>query len=195
MSKVTSSEQTPIDIARKAAEGVAPRDTVGAFLEVVAEGKGVNSYLFETKQKGYPGWRWSVTLFQANKKSPITISEVVLLPGDAALLAPNWVPWSERLADYRALQAELEAQNADEAEEQESEPEEVEVDVVVAAVEADSEEESLDVAEDEAVQEPDEAEALAVTKLDQAEEPEQDTVAASGKKPRIFRRRKRFGKK
>ncbi len=67
--------------------------------------------------------------------------------------------------------------------------------MVVAAVEADSEEKSVDVAEDEAVQEPDEAEASAVAELDQAEEPEQDPVAASGKKPRIFRRRKRFGKK
>lgn len=194
MSKVTSSEQAPIDIARKAAEEVAPRDTVGAFLEVVAEGKGVNSYLFETKQKGYPGWRWSVTLFQANKKSPITISEVVLLPGDAALLAPNWVPWSERLADYRALQAELEAQNAEEAEEQESDSEETDVEVV-DAVAAASEEESADLADDEADQETDETEASAVSELDQAEESEQDTVAASGKKPRIFRRRKRFGKK
>ncbi len=195
MSKVTSTDQAPIDIARKAAEEVAPRDTVGAFLEVVAESKGVNSYFFETKQKGYPGWRWSVTLFQANKKSPITISEVVLLPGDAALLAPNWVPWSERLADYRALQAELEAQNAEEAEEQESDTDETEVEVVDSAVEAGSEVVSADLAEDEAFQETDEAEVSAVSELDQAKEPEQDTVAASGKKPRIFRRRKRFGKK
>ncbi|HYU03930.1 MAG TPA: DUF3027 domain-containing protein, partial [Jatrophihabitantaceae bacterium] len=27
----------------------------------------------------------------------VTVDEVVLLPGEAALLAPAWVPWSERL--------------------------------------------------------------------------------------------------
>jgi hypothetical protein len=47
---------------------------------------------------------------------PSTISEVVLVPTGLSLQAPAWVPWSERLADYQALQAELEAAAAEAAE-------------------------------------------------------------------------------
>jgi hypothetical protein len=38
--------------------------------------------------------------------------------GEESLAAPAWVPWSERLADYQALQAELEKQAALDAEEE-----------------------------------------------------------------------------
>ena len=30
--------------------------------------------------------------------------ETELMPGESALLAPDWVPWSDRLAEYRAAQ-------------------------------------------------------------------------------------------
>jgi hypothetical protein len=43
---------------------------------------------------------------------------VVLTAGEDSLAAPAWVPWSERLADYQALQAELEKQAALDAEEE-----------------------------------------------------------------------------
>jgi hypothetical protein len=33
-----------------------------------------------------------------------------MVPGEDSLVAPKWVPWSERLADYQALQLELERQ-------------------------------------------------------------------------------------
>jgi hypothetical protein len=33
-----------------------------------------------------------------------------MVPGNDSLIAPKWVPWSERLADYQALQLELERQ-------------------------------------------------------------------------------------
>jgi hypothetical protein len=32
------------------------------------------------------------------------VLETELMPGDGALLAPDWVPWSDRLADYRSAQ-------------------------------------------------------------------------------------------
>jgi hypothetical protein len=49
-----------------------------------------------------------------------------MVPGEDSLIAPNWVPWAERLADYQALQVELEKQAALDAEEAsvEKEPEE-----------------------------------------------------------------------
>jgi hypothetical protein len=33
-----------------------------------------------------------------------------MVPGEDSLVAPKWIPWSERLADYQALQLELERQ-------------------------------------------------------------------------------------
>jgi hypothetical protein len=46
---------------------------------------------------GYPGWRWAVTVVRAARAKVVTVSEVVMLPGEASLLAPAWVPWSERI--------------------------------------------------------------------------------------------------
>lgn len=82
--------------------------TVGEFLRAVEESDGSVSYFFEANHKGYEGWEWCVTLFEAADQP--TVSELILLPSEAALLAPAWVPWSERLAEWKAMQAELEAQ-------------------------------------------------------------------------------------
>ncbi len=89
-----------------------PADAVATFIEAVQEDNGLTTYLFEANIKAYAGWRWSVTLYQGAPRTTATVSEVVLMPGPDSLLAPAWVPWSERLSDYKALQAELEAQAA-----------------------------------------------------------------------------------
>jgi hypothetical protein len=54
--------------------------------------------------KEYVGWEWNVVVFQAKKADP-TISEVVLLPGKEAIVAPDWVPWSERRAELEKSEA------------------------------------------------------------------------------------------
>lgn len=99
--------------ARKAAVDFANSQSVGEFVSVIDEGENVSTFLFESKLKGYVGWLFSVSIFSDGEDT--SVSEVNLMPGENALLAPNWVPWSERLADYKALQAELEAQAAAEA--------------------------------------------------------------------------------
>jgi hypothetical protein len=38
-----------------------------------------------------------VTVTRAPRSRAVTVDEVVLLPGDGALLAPAWVPWEERV--------------------------------------------------------------------------------------------------
>jgi hypothetical protein len=38
-------------------------------------------------------------VFQAKKSDAATVSEVVLLPGKDSIVAPDWVPWSERRAE------------------------------------------------------------------------------------------------
>jgi hypothetical protein len=72
-------------------------DTVGEHLGVSSDGDRVVTHAFAASVPGYQGWHWAVTLARAPRAKLITVDDVVLLPGAAALLAPAWVPWSERL--------------------------------------------------------------------------------------------------
>ncbi|MFI2239149.1 DUF3027 domain-containing protein [Streptomyces chrestomyceticus] len=86
-----------VDLARVAAEEAAAPGTVGEHVDAVADGDRVVTHLFECKEAGYRGWRWAVTVARASRAKHVTLDETVLLPGPDALLAPEWVPWSERL--------------------------------------------------------------------------------------------------
>ena len=55
------------------------------------------SHLFDCSMQGYQGWRWSVTVARAARGRSVSVSEVVLLPGEDAIVAPQWVPWSDRV--------------------------------------------------------------------------------------------------
>jgi hypothetical protein len=72
-------------------------DLVGAHLSAQADEERVVTHLFEALQPGYRGWRWAVTVTRASRSKLVTVDEVCLLPGPDALLAPQWLPWSERL--------------------------------------------------------------------------------------------------
>lgn len=93
------------EVAAKSASG----GSLGAFVDSVTE-DGITTFAWEADIKGYAGWRWNVSVFQQDPATEPTLSEVVLLPGPDSLVAPNWIPWADRLADYQALQAELEKQ-------------------------------------------------------------------------------------
>ena len=81
--------------------------SVGEFLDEKETEKGVFEVRFENKVKGYANWFWVVTITQPDKRKPALVSEVNLLAGPDALLAPAWVPWAERLAEFkRQLRAE-----------------------------------------------------------------------------------------
>lgn len=180
--------------AYNAAVEASSRNAVGFFIESIEEDEGVVTYLFEGKLKGYIGWRWSVSVFQADEKSPATISEVLLVPGPESLVAPDWVPWSERLADYKALQAELEAQAALDAEEVEDEADEVEdADDVDETEEAVDSTLAMDGEDDSAVSEP-EGEDSALANVEEGVEPEAD-AGKTRKRPRFLRRRNRGASK
>lgn len=86
-----------VDLARAAAEEAAAPGVVGEHAGLVSEGDRVVTHFFECKELGYRGWRWAVTVARASRAKVVTLDEVVLLPGSDALLAPEWVPWSERL--------------------------------------------------------------------------------------------------
>ncbi|WP_141726454.1 DUF3027 domain-containing protein, partial [Actinacidiphila rubida] len=86
-----------VDVAFAVTEEAAGRDSVGEHLGVVAEGDRVVTHLFACREPAYRGWRWATTLARASRAKVVTIDETVLLPGPDAVLAPEWVPWSERL--------------------------------------------------------------------------------------------------
>ena len=90
--------------AEKAAKEFAPNGGVGKFLGTVDEETNVVSYRFQANMKEYLGWEWNVVVFQAKKADP-TVSEVVLLPGKESIVAPDWVPWSERRAELDKSEA------------------------------------------------------------------------------------------
>lgn len=85
-----------VDLARAAAVQDAP-GMVGEHLGVVADGERIATHLFASRDPAYRGWQWAVTVSRPPRARTATVDEVVLLPGDDALLAPAWVPWSERL--------------------------------------------------------------------------------------------------
>lgn len=90
------SEQV-IGLARAAAVEVSGGDqAVGGYLGATAEDEVAVSLAFAAQDRGYRGWYWSVTVAVVEQTHP-TISEVVLLPGGEALLAPPWVPWDQRI--------------------------------------------------------------------------------------------------
>lgn len=87
-----------IETARSAAiEEAGAANQVGAHLTVEAEDHRLATHLFACEMEGYVGWRWAVTMARADEAGGPTICDVVLLPGPEALLAPEWVPWSQRL--------------------------------------------------------------------------------------------------
>lgn len=171
------------DFARTSLIEAAGRNKVGNFIEVFEEEGGVATFLFENNQKGYVGWRWSVTVYQGTKSDAATISEIVLLPGPDSLVAPDWVPWSERLADYKALQIELEKQaalDAEEAEDSEDSDDDLEED---SGDESDTESTNAEGSAKNDVE-------LAVANLEEGEDSQDDSEDTGRKPPRFLRRRK-----
>lgn len=91
-------------LAREALAEITPASTVGELLTQSTDEGGVETLTFAAEMLGYPGWHWTVSVVQLPGEEP-TVLEAELLPGEGALLAPDWVPWSERLEEYRAAQA------------------------------------------------------------------------------------------
>ena len=86
-----------VELARDAAVALAGAANVGEHLGVHADGERLVTHDFACLDQAYRGWRWAVTLTRASRSKTVTVDEAVLLPGPDSLLAPEWVPWSERL--------------------------------------------------------------------------------------------------
>ncbi len=72
-------------------------EAVGDYLGVTIEDEASATHRFLTTLPGYQGWQWAVVAAAYPGAAHATISEVVLVPGPTALLAPQWVPWEQRV--------------------------------------------------------------------------------------------------
>lgn len=85
------------ELARAAVVEFAGADAVGEYLGVGYEDPNTATHRFMAHEPGYQGWQWAVVVATYPGADHATISEVVLIPGPTALLAPEWVPWDQRV--------------------------------------------------------------------------------------------------
>ncbi len=85
-----------VDVARRALLELEP-SAVGAHLGVIAEDESAATHRFEATLPGYRGWQWAVVVAAAPDAEHATVSESALLPGPDALVAPDFVPWEQRI--------------------------------------------------------------------------------------------------
>lgn len=131
-----------IDTARAALAEITPDETIGELVATVAQGEHVVSLQFANLMSGYPGWLWTATLSRIDETEAVSVLEVELLPGEGAVLAPDWVPWTVRMADYQSAQ---DAAGDDlEADDESDDLDDVDVDL-----DDDSDSEELDVDSDD----------------------------------------------
>jgi hypothetical protein len=96
-----------VDLARAALLEITPASTVGAVVGHTTHDEHVLSLHFASLMPGYPDWRWTATLSRVDAESEPNVLETELLPGEGAVLAPEWTPWSDRLEDYKLAQEHL----------------------------------------------------------------------------------------
>lgn len=97
-----------VDLAREGLSDVAAPGAVGEHLGAETVGERLVTHQFACLLRGYVGWRWEVTLARAPRSKRITLCETHLAPAEGALLAPEWVPWADRLRpeDFGASDAQ-----------------------------------------------------------------------------------------
>ncbi|MFV0496183.1 DUF3027 domain-containing protein [Mycobacterium sp.] len=83
--------------ARVAAVEFSSAEAVGEHLGVDVEDRNTASHRFAAQLPGYRGWQWAVVVATCSGAGRATVSEIALIPGPTALLAPEWLPWEQRM--------------------------------------------------------------------------------------------------
>lgn len=86
-------------VAREAALAEAEFATqVGDFISVEFDDENrIATYLFNAEIAGYKGWRWAVIIAKVDEDSAATLCDVVVLPGPDSLIAPDHIPYRDRI--------------------------------------------------------------------------------------------------
>lgn len=143
-----------VEMARAALADAVDPEHIGRHLGAKSEGERLVTHLFECLRPGYRGWQWYVTVARVSRSRIVTVSELGVLPSEDSVLAPEWVPWSERVRPEEREQAILDA--AAEG-----------IEVADEAEDADAEEElEAEDAEDQDAEDQDELEAEGITDID-----------------------------
>lgn len=109
------------DFALAALKQVVPAQEIGDGHRVAADDDRLVTHYFTSTKRGYRQWEWYVSIARAPRQTEPTVCETGILPSGDALLAPEWVPWSERLSDE-----EKETDNDDASESAELTPDQME---------------------------------------------------------------------
>jgi hypothetical protein len=86
-----------VETARSAIEGITAPSDIGRHLAAKSEGDRLVTHLFESRLHGYAGWQWFAVLTRNSRSKVVTVNELGLLPSGDSILAPEWVPWAERV--------------------------------------------------------------------------------------------------
>ena len=86
-----------VEQAREALNEFGGEGAVGEYLGATFEDPNSATHRFLADLPGYRGWQWAVVVAAYPGADHATISELVLVPGPTALLAPKWLPWQERV--------------------------------------------------------------------------------------------------
>ena len=85
-----------------------PVSTIGELMSS-EQTDNIATLRFSSIMPGYVGWDWVVSL--AVDGDETTILETELVAGDGAVVAPDWVPWADRLREYEeSVAAGIEAE-------------------------------------------------------------------------------------
>ena len=93
---------------RDALAQMTPASTIGDLLSS-EQTDNIATLRFSARMTGYVGWVWVVSL--AVDGDNTTILETELVAGEEAVIAPDWVPWADRLREYEeSIAAGIEAE-------------------------------------------------------------------------------------
>jgi hypothetical protein len=71
---------------------------VGDFVSVdYDDDNRVATYFFKAEVAGYLGWRWCITVAKVEEDATPTVCDVVILPGPDSLIAPDHIPYRDRI--------------------------------------------------------------------------------------------------
>ncbi len=86
-----------VDVARAAVLDGTEESAVGEHREVRTVAPLLATHVFACLLPGYRGWYWAADVTRAPDSEHVTVNDVVLLPGDEAIVAPAWKPYKDRI--------------------------------------------------------------------------------------------------
>ncbi|MBG6225786.1 hypothetical protein IWX63_002369 [Arthrobacter sp. CAN_A2] len=89
--------EAAVERARQGVLEIAPEAQVGRHVSATIDGERLVTHRFEAFLPGYGGWQWYASVARVARSKDVTVCEVGLLPSPSSLLAPEWLPWSQRV--------------------------------------------------------------------------------------------------